>query len=435
MWLRILLVMGLVAHSYVLHAQVIQLDSGLESNQFFIPGSTVSFAINVNNTSATETAVKMEPVLSGNYQYLGGSYPGVGGDCDTSLSPGASCTLFVETTPLFQGDHDLFMSYDYTLLSFGGAFPPPTEQTRLKVDGYSFDSSSYSLAPVITSIERNTLKINTNVTVHVYGSYFSSASSISIPGLNPTNITFISGGEMSFDINPGAAVGFYDLTLTNELDSVTVNNAIEVKSNLWVDLRIAANVTTANPVFETSRINGYNVDPSFGLQLDVATQDWRKALRFDGLCSDINKSYDIIVYRTNTVKRAMFGLTSTSLQINPSLGGSYHKRQYIGAWNTGGRVQRVYGSQFRETGGVDWNQSFTRVNTNVGMYIRYHFQNAGQNGNNIEIWEVDSNFNDISLLRSFTSTKPATPATSVCPSVVPNESGLSDYYITAIRYE
>lgn len=434
-FLNIFILIGSFILSSSADAQVVQLSSGLEADITFTPNVTVSFPVTLENTSSIETVVRLEPLLSNPlYQFLGGAYPGIGGDCTASLNPNQTCTLFLETTPLGSGDHDNHLEFNYVLLSFGGVFPPPEEQTSIKIDGYSLDAS-YSLAPQVSSIDRDNIKINTNSNITINGSYFTPSTTVSIPGLSLTNYNFISSNQLSFDVNPGAAIGLYDVIITNELDSLTMNDAIEVKANLWLDLRNPSDIAIANPVFETTRINSFIADPTFGIQLDVATNDWRKALRFDGLCSDVNNDFDIVVYRSGTVKRAMFGLMSTSTIVNPSMGGSYHQRQYIGQWNTGGRTQRAYGSQRFETDGVSWNQAYTRIDTPAGKYIRYHFKNAGQNGNIVEIWEVDAALNDIALLRSYTSNKPTTPATEVCPSIVPREDGLSDYFITAIRYE
>lgn len=433
--LNLLLLMGLFILSINISAQAVQLTSGLEQDITFDPGVTVSFTVTLSNTSSIDTVIGLEPNLSNPlFQFLGGSYPGVGGDCTVVLNPNQSCTIFLETTPLGSGDHDNFLTFDYTLISLGGVFPPPKEQVEIKIDGFSIDSS-YTIAPQIDSIVRNTIKINTNNTIKIYGSYFTPSSTISVPGLSLTNITFVSSEEMNFDVNPGSAIGLYDLVVTNEIDTLVLDDAIEVKATLWLDLRNSSDVAVANPVFDSAHINGYSINTNYGMQLDIVANNWQKALRFDGLCSDIGNDFDIVVYRTGTVKRAMFGLMSALTGVNPSIGSNYHQRQYIGQWNTGGRTQSAYGSQRYEVGGVTWNQAYTRIDTPAGEFIRYHFKNAGQNGNIVEIWQVDAALNDIALLRSYTSNKPSTPATVVCPSVIPREDGLSDYFITAIRYE
>ncbi|NCN41789.1 choice-of-anchor D domain-containing protein [bacterium] len=52
-----------------------------------------------NNGSSEATGLSDNGVISGDFNYRGGSYPGTGGDCDVTLAAGASCTIRIRFTP------------------------------------------------------------------------------------------------------------------------------------------------------------------------------------------------------------------------------------------------------------------------------------------------------------------------------------------------
>ncbi len=67
-------------------------------------GSTNVIGITVSNagSGAASTIAEGSPLVAP-FQYSGGSYPGTGGTCGTSLAAGANCSLIVEFTPASTG--------------------------------------------------------------------------------------------------------------------------------------------------------------------------------------------------------------------------------------------------------------------------------------------------------------------------------------------
>jgi len=53
----------------------------------------------VTNTGSFQATAMTEAGITAPYQYVGGSYPGTGGDCAATLAPGASCNLDIEYAP------------------------------------------------------------------------------------------------------------------------------------------------------------------------------------------------------------------------------------------------------------------------------------------------------------------------------------------------
>lgn len=398
------------------------------------PLSTNTFTVMLENTHASETVnnITPAPFLSTEYSFLGGSYPGVGGSCGISLAPGATCSVILQFAPLSSGDKDDLLKFYYEDFYFPGY----QQYTYVKIDGHSASSTTGacpSLTPTITSIDPSALFVNSIETIQVSGTYFTPTTTVAIGSLIVSNFNFIDDRNIEVDVDTGLVPSLNDLTITNDCGSVTEADAIEVGTNDWIDLRLAADYTSAT-IIRSDRVLSDTRDASYGMQINVQGNDWRKLLRFDGACGDVNgNTFEIIIYRTGTSARVMPGLIASTTILSPYTSNSSHQRAYHVVYNTGGAVARAYGSM-RFEGGSSWNQTFTSVSTPAGKYIKYKFNNAGQAGEVVEIWEVDSSFNDIALLGQYTSTKINTPGTTnVCLGLVPYSAGTSDYYVTGIR--
>jgi len=77
-------------------------------------GSTSSHIFTITNTGSTAVNKIAETGLTPPFQFSGGSYPGTGGTCTTSLSSTDSCTIVVEYSPVFTGasSGSLTINYD-----------------------------------------------------------------------------------------------------------------------------------------------------------------------------------------------------------------------------------------------------------------------------------------------------------------------------------
>ena len=413
---------------------LLSLSSGSEVEApTLTPGAVVGFSVELSNSSGERTLVDIEPsFVNSRYQFIGGSYPGTGGDCGNSLGPGQTCTMMLENLAANMGDYDDSLQFDYAMLWFGGTFPPPREQAEIKIDGYSYPTTC-TLAPVISAVGNKIVVASTTESVTLTGSSFSPGSSISVPGLSLSNISINDFDNISMDVTAGAAVGDYDIIISNECGSYTESNAIKVQASEWIDLRTAAGVADADPEFTAASISGYTIDPSFGLRLNIATTTWNQAVRFNGACDFKDRDFDIVVYRTGTADRLLVSLFNNSATIEPYAGSPSYQKEFIGAWNPGNSVTGLWGTDV-DNGGSGWSQGMAGKNTQTGRYFRYHFQRAGQNGYNFELWRVDANFNDITQIgASIVSNKTVTPSSVVCAGLSPYDNGNVDYYITGIR--
>ena len=399
------------------------------------PGAIVGFPVELSNSSGDRTLVDLEPSIQNNrYQFIGGSYPGTGGSCGNSLGPGQTCTMMLENLAANMGDYDDNLQFDYAMLWFGGTFPPPRESAEIKIDGYSYPTSC-TLAPTVNDVINQTIVASTTESVTIRGTSFSASSVVSIPGLTVSNINVNDFDEIVLDVTAGSTLGDYDIIVSNECGSFTVNNGIKIQASEWIDLRTAAGVAEADPEFTAATINGYTIDANRGMRFNIGSTTWNQAVRFNGACDSKNQSFDIVVYRSGTNDRLLVGLFNDTTQIEPYSGSPAYNKEFIGAWNPGNSVTGLWGSD-ADSGGSGWSQGIATKNIQNGRYYRYHFERAGQNGYNFEIWRVNQNFNDITQIGSpIVSTKIVTPSTTVCAGISPYDNGNVDYYITGIRVQ
>lgn len=397
------------------------------------PGATSSFSVTLHNSNVDNNASALFlGFTSGDYDYLGGSYPGIGGSCSTSLNQGQACTLMLEHSPTVSGDSDGGFNLDYNLAT---TTLGSTHVGEFTVDGHSESlgvAGCSDLAPVISNVAPSLLSVSSSSTIYLSGYNFSVATNVNIPGLIVSSLNIIDKQNLSFVLATTAATANYNLEIQNECGTTVSTNAISVAPSTWTDLRTTAGVTAANPVYTTTGISGYTIDPAFGLRITNSNTAWSKMLRFDGMCDVPSKDFDIVIYRSGTSRSFMPSLWNASTAVNPFPGTTSYYRQYIGFWIPADTTSAVWGSQGGE-GGSNWNQSFGAIALPAGKYYRFAFRGAAQTGQTVEVFEVDSSLNDISSLGSYVSNRPATPAISVCPGITPYATGVADYYVTAVR--
>lgn len=93
-------------------------------------------------------------------------------------------------------------------------------------------------SPIITSIDK--IVVNSNITLDlcIKGGYFTQTSIVSIPGITVNNIVSIDDDEIIVNITTNNVDGFYDLSVSNDTGTTTFNQQIEIRTSIWVDLRL-----------------------------------------------------------------------------------------------------------------------------------------------------------------------------------------------------
>ena len=77
-------------------------------------GSSVTRSFTISNSGASSaTSIVDGGTLATAFQYLGGNYPGTGGNCGVTLTAGATCTVFIEFSPTAALPYSETLSIDY----------------------------------------------------------------------------------------------------------------------------------------------------------------------------------------------------------------------------------------------------------------------------------------------------------------------------------
>lgn len=119
-------------------------------------GTSTDLRIRISNTGkVTAQSISVNNLILP-FSMKGGSYPGTGGTCGSSLSPGQTCDLYVRYTPTSSGEH--LQNITLTYLNAGR-----TESNTLKLLAWGFfqaelsvsDSSGYSFGTVATGMSHD----------------------------------------------------------------------------------------------------------------------------------------------------------------------------------------------------------------------------------------------------------------------------------------
>lgn len=101
-------------------------------------GAATTHSVTVTNSGAASATGLATVGLSAPFGFVGGSYPGTGGDCGTTLLAGASCTMVIEFAPLASGAWTETLDFIY----HDGLV---TQTLYLDVDGMGLDVAVLTL--------------------------------------------------------------------------------------------------------------------------------------------------------------------------------------------------------------------------------------------------------------------------------------------------
>ncbi len=143
--------------------------------------------------------------LSGNFVFRGGSYPGTGGTCSTTLSSG-SCTIVIEFRPQSVATHNGTMVFSY----FDGAFPQTVSRN---VTGIGVPPAVLAVSP--TNHDFGLVRVNPATTADQTFTVTHVSGGVSATGLGVSNFisqfrfagggTFPGGGTCTTTVNIGAS--------------------------------------------------------------------------------------------------------------------------------------------------------------------------------------------------------------------------------------
>ncbi|OQW53503.1 MAG: hypothetical protein A4S09_07870 [Proteobacteria bacterium SG_bin7] len=167
-------------------------------------GAIVSKTFTVTYASGGVPATSLSGSgLATNYVFRGGSYPGTGGTCGTTLSSG-TCTIVIEFRPQTVATHDGTMVFSY----FDGAFPQTVSRN---VTGIGVPPAVLSVSPTTFNygLVRTSQTLDQSFTVtHTSGGVAATGfglTGISVPYVYPGGSFPGTGGNCTTTINIGTS--------------------------------------------------------------------------------------------------------------------------------------------------------------------------------------------------------------------------------------
>ncbi|MCB0405624.1 MAG: hypothetical protein KDD51_12640 [Bdellovibrionales bacterium] len=368
---------------------------------------TQSFTL--ENTSTTNTILFVGGSgLASPFQYEGGVFPGTTGTCLVSLGPSSTCTVKITFTPTGNAVYEDWADVTY---SESGV----TRQLLFRVAGYGGGCSA--VVPQIPSFSR-VIFPSTTVSNSLSGDYFTSGTTIDVPGLTVSNVTYTDPSNMSFDITSGASTGFYDLEVTNECGKTTVSNAVEVRTPGWVDLRSTGDSDASLGVVTDATTTA--VRDATGMYF-TGTGGWGTYVHFTGW-EFTRGNYTALewVFVKNSSSTFMVGIGSDEQNFSS---GSQWNQAEVELYTFTNSMWGFYGNN--GTPGTTWNQS-DAATLNYGTYYKVRYNSDGSSGNNIVVYTVTSTDWDtnVTTVNTTASTNTAN-ATNLRPMVLPNTVGTS----------
>jgi alpha-tubulin suppressor-like RCC1 family protein len=211
----------------------------------------------VTNVGGSYATAMVARGLTAPYAFSGGTYPGVGGTCQTTLAPAATCTMIVTFTPTAVGVFPLAtfqLSYDSGVLS-------------LPLDGGGTDIATLTISDEVdsnSSYNYGTLAYGTQVTHKFMVQYYGAvpATGVTFTGLsNPFTITSNQcGSEVSANCELQITYNGDVATQTQQKLKLVYNNgAFGAEADF-----VVLGTTTAQVTPATLTITDGTPSPNFG---------------------------------------------------------------------------------------------------------------------------------------------------------------------------
>lgn len=127
-------------------------------------GGSVSNSFTVTNSGSGTATAMTPPALTAPFSYVGGTYPGSGGDCGATLASGASCTLQIQYAPTSGSVHNDTIDLSYyngsavvnTTKDIQGTANAPANLTISMTDPYNYGTSAVGSISQFTFTVTNT---------------------------------------------------------------------------------------------------------------------------------------------------------------------------------------------------------------------------------------------------------------------------------------
>lgn len=152
-----------------------------------INGGTADKSFTVTNSGGYTASAVSATALSAPYSFKGGSYPGTGGNCSTTLAGGASCTVVVTFAPTVAGAQNATLE-----ISYNNGLTTTTATRAMTGTGYLQATLAYT---VVGLFDFGTKEVGTptSTTFTITNSGAATATSLAGSAFADASFTFLGG--------------------------------------------------------------------------------------------------------------------------------------------------------------------------------------------------------------------------------------------------
>lgn len=242
--------------------------------------------------------------------------------------------------------------------------------------------------PTVDSINPNKLNHNEVKTLTVTGSYFTSATTVSVTGLTVNSTTFINDNEIQFEVVGNTTDGFYDVVITNESGNITITNGVQVELSVWVDLRLGGDTfTSGNAAGNDIRFrSGMTMNRDSNGMFFTGSNPWSSWVKFESLGWNRGDGVTMQMIFTRPTSFMMIGIGSTGT--NETNTAQYAQAENEAYFNSSTNFWGLYGNS--GTPGSAGNQGDgLNISGGSGVY-KIKFENDGGVGSTFTLYELPS---------------------------------------------
>ncbi len=158
--------------------------------------------------------------------------------------------------------------------------------------------------PFISLIKPTKMNLGKSDEIIIFGSYFTLDTTVAIGGAVIDSITFVSDNEIRLNVTAGNNEGFFNLTINNGRE-VIVNNAIEIKKSLWIDLRENGEVlTTGNQIDRDVRVrNGMGINRNAQGMYFTGNRPWSSWVKWEKYRFERNSNISSVFFLINFLSK------------------------------------------------------------------------------------------------------------------------------------
>lgn len=236
------------------------------------------------------------------------------------------------------------------------------------------------IQPIVTS-QAVTISQNITTNITIYGENFTQSTTVtSSNGLIINSVTYVSNSQIVLNVTTPSVDQTHDLTIDNQLCSITINGFITTQLSTWIDLSTSG--TGNDPDVQSAMTVGRDADGMFF----NGTNPWSSWVKFsdDTWSRGANNTLQWIFTRPTAAMMIGIGSTST----NETSTAQYYQGEVMIYISSSTNVWGFFGNSGSPGNAGNFSNT-ANISGGSGVY-KLVFENDGGVGSNVTLYEIPS---------------------------------------------